>query len=190
MPSWRGDLNTWYFGRHKIFHYPVDKLPGWRWLPTRQGIYPGSSDWQSGQIGRSWLVPGVGSLWRPPLCSAEMSCHIASAWCEDWKLKQGCPKSRFQWPVFQQVHFPFPTFPQSILADALTEIMDKGLVKAVGVCNYNLQQMSELQSLLCKRGIALASNQVSSQMECMYEFSYRSCCLKCPLPASSCLAQW
>ena len=41
------------FGRHEIFHYPVDKLPGWRWLPTRQGIYPGSSDWQSGQIGRS-----------------------------------------------------------------------------------------------------------------------------------------
>lgn len=60
-----------------------------------------------------------------------------------------------------QVHFPFPTFPQSILADALTEIMEKGLVKAVGVCNYNVQQLSELQSILGKRGIPLASNQVS-----------------------------
>lgn len=59
-----------------------------------------------------------------------------------------------------QVHFPFPTFPQSILADALTEIMEKGLVKAVGVCNYNVQQLSELQSILGKRGIPLASNQV------------------------------
>lgn len=60
-----------------------------------------------------------------------------------------------------QVHFPFPTYPQQVLADALTEIIDKGTVRAVGVCNYNVQQMQELGSILGRRGISLASNQVT-----------------------------
>lgn len=59
-----------------------------------------------------------------------------------------------------QVHFPFPTFPQQVLADALTEIMEKGLVKAVGVCNYDLKQLTQLNEILSKRGIPIASNQV------------------------------
>ena len=59
-----------------------------------------------------------------------------------------------------------------MLADALTEIMEKGLVKAVGVCNYNTQQLSELQGLLSKRGIALASNQVSCTL-CKIRSSYQ-----------------
>jgi len=59
-----------------------------------------------------------------------------------------------------QVHFPFPTFPQQVLADALTEVMEKGLVKAVGVCNYDLKQLTQLNDILSKRGIPIASNQV------------------------------
>ena len=59
-----------------------------------------------------------------------------------------------------QVHFPFPTFPQQLLADALAEALDSGLVNAVGVCNYNVQQLQDLNGKLSKRGIPLASNQV------------------------------
>jgi diketogulonate reductase-like aldo/keto reductase len=47
-----------------------------------------------------------------------------------------------------------------VLADALTEIMEKGLVKAVGVCNYDLKQLTQLNEILSKRGIPIASNQV------------------------------
>ena len=59
-----------------------------------------------------------------------------------------------------QVHFPFPTFPQQVLADALTEALESKRVKAVGVCNYNARQLEELHGILDRRGIPLASNQV------------------------------
>lgn len=54
--------------------------------------------------------------------------------------------------------------PQSIIADALQEVLDEGLVKAVGVCNYNAKQLTELQGLLQKKGTSLATNQVSQQL--------------------------
>ena len=62
--------------------------------------------------------------------------------------------------LYLQVHFPFPTFSQQVLADALTEALEGGQVKAVGVCNYNVKQLEELHSILDGRGIPLASNQV------------------------------
>jgi len=49
-----------------------------------------------------------------------------------------------------------------VLADALTEVMEKGLVKAVGVCNYDLKQLTQLNDILSKRGIPIASNQACS----------------------------
>lgn len=39
--------------------------------------------------------------------------------------------------------------------------MDLGLVKAVGVCNYDSKQLGEIHSVLAARGIPLASNQVN-----------------------------
>ncbi|CAD7702430.1 unnamed protein product [Ostreobium quekettii] len=58
------------------------------------------------------------------------------------------------------IHFPFPTFGQGTLMDALEEAMDLGLTNAVGVSNYNLAQMEEAHGLLERRGIQLATNQV------------------------------
>ena len=60
-----------------------------------------------------------------------------------------------------QIHFPFPTFKQSVLADGLKEAKDLGLTDAVGVCNYDSAQLEEMHGLLDKSGIALATNQVS-----------------------------
>lgn len=59
-----------------------------------------------------------------------------------------------------QVHFPLPTYPQSVLAAGLQEAMDLGLVRAVGVCNYDSSQVTKMHGLLKAHGISLASNQV------------------------------
>lgn len=59
-----------------------------------------------------------------------------------------------------QIHFPFPFFKQTTLADGLQEAMDLGLTTAVGVCNYNTAQLEEMHSLLDKKNIPLATNQV------------------------------
>ena len=74
-----------------------------------------------------------------------------------------------------QVHFPFPTFPQGVLADALTEAMERGLVKAVGVCNYDAKQLTQLNDILSKRGIPIASNQVGAALSDLI----------CPCPESA-----
>ncbi len=59
-----------------------------------------------------------------------------------------------------QIHFPFPFFKQTTLADGLQEALDLGLATAVGVCNYNTSQLEEIHGLLDKKGIPLATNQV------------------------------
>lgn len=47
------------------------------------------------------------------------------------------------------------------LADALADAYDAGLVKAVGVSNYSLDEIKTMHGALQKRGVPLASNQVS-----------------------------
>lgn len=59
-----------------------------------------------------------------------------------------------------QVHFPLPTFPQKVLAEAMAQALEEGLISAVGVCNYNGDQMGKLHAELAKLGLPLVSNQV------------------------------
>lgn len=59
-----------------------------------------------------------------------------------------------------QIHFPFPPIPVETWADALADAVQDGLVRAVGVSNFNEQQMRRANAVLAKRGVPLASNQV------------------------------
>ena len=58
------------------------------------------------------------------------------------------------------IHFPFPSFSQDALMSALEESLDLGLKRAVGVSNYNTEQLERAFEILEKRGIPLASNQI------------------------------
>ncbi len=59
-----------------------------------------------------------------------------------------------------QMHWPFP--PRSIEAwmDGLADAVEAGLIRAVGVSNYNAAQTRRAHAALARRGIPLASNQV------------------------------
>jgi len=59
-----------------------------------------------------------------------------------------------------QIHWPFPPLPIEVWADGLADVVEAGLVKAVGVSNFNSSQMLKAHATLLKRGIPLASNQV------------------------------
>jgi aryl-alcohol dehydrogenase-like predicted oxidoreductase len=59
-----------------------------------------------------------------------------------------------------QIHWPFPPVPLETWASALADMVERGLTQAVGVSNYNLNQMRRAHAVLIKRGIVLASNQV------------------------------
>ncbi len=59
-----------------------------------------------------------------------------------------------------QVHFPLPPLPVEAWADALADAVEAGLTRAVGVSNYNAEQMGLVHNTLAARGVPLASNQI------------------------------
>jgi aryl-alcohol dehydrogenase-like predicted oxidoreductase len=60
-----------------------------------------------------------------------------------------------------QVHFPAPSFlNQAGLMNALADEVDRGRTKAIGVSNYNAEQLREAHKLLARRGVPLAVNQM------------------------------
>lgn len=60
-----------------------------------------------------------------------------------------------------QLHFPFPYIGgNQALTEGLAECVDRGLCKAVGVCNYNSQDLRAAHTALGALGVPLASNQV------------------------------
>ena len=71
-----------------------------------------------------------------------------------------------------QVHWPFPPVPIESWAEALADVVQAGLVGAVGVSNYSEAQMRRAYAVLAKRGVSLASNQVNySLLDRKVEFS-------------------
>jgi aryl-alcohol dehydrogenase-like predicted oxidoreductase len=59
-----------------------------------------------------------------------------------------------------QVHWPSPLIPVETYAEGLAEVHKAGLARAVGVSNYNKNQMQRAVTVLSKYDIPLASNQV------------------------------
>jgi aryl-alcohol dehydrogenase-like predicted oxidoreductase len=86
-----------------------------------------------------------------------------------WRIRRGSLKRALQNSLkrlemesvdLYQVHWPFPPVPVETWASALADVIEDGLTKAVGVSNYNADQMRKAQVVLAKRGVVLASNQV------------------------------
>lgn len=59
-----------------------------------------------------------------------------------------------------QIHWPIPLRSIETWMDELADAVEDGLVRSVGVSNYNLKQMRRAHAALAQRGIPLASNQV------------------------------
>jgi aryl-alcohol dehydrogenase-like predicted oxidoreductase len=75
-------------------------------------------------------------------------------------LKRSLERLGVQRVDLYQIHWPFPPVPIETWADALADVVQDGLVRAVGVSNYNEEQMRRAYTVLAKRGVPLASNQV------------------------------
>jgi aryl-alcohol dehydrogenase-like predicted oxidoreductase len=64
-----------------------------------------------------------------------------------------------------QIHWPFPPLPVETWAEALADAVQAGLARAVGVSNFNVDQMRRAYAVLERRGIPLASNQVRYNLQ-------------------------
>lgn len=60
-----------------------------------------------------------------------------------------------------QIHAAIHPVEIEVVANALADAHDAGLVKTVGVSNYSKEEIQRMHAALAKRGIALASNQIS-----------------------------
>lgn len=59
-----------------------------------------------------------------------------------------------------QIHWPFPPVSIDVWMAGLADAVEAGLTRAVGVSNYNTEQMRLGQAALAQRDVPLASNQV------------------------------
>lgn len=59
-----------------------------------------------------------------------------------------------------QMHWPFPPVSIESWMNAMADAVEAGLVRAVGVSNYNVKQTKRAVDALARRGLRLASNQV------------------------------
>lgn len=59
-----------------------------------------------------------------------------------------------------QIHWPTPITPIEVFAEGLALAVQAGLTRAVGVSNYNKNQMQRVYTVLSKYDIPLASNQM------------------------------
>jgi aryl-alcohol dehydrogenase-like predicted oxidoreductase len=59
-----------------------------------------------------------------------------------------------------QIHWHMPPMPVEHWAEALADALDRGLIRAAGVSNYNRDQTARAHETLLRRGCTLASNQV------------------------------
>lgn len=59
-----------------------------------------------------------------------------------------------------QIHWPYPPVPIETWMAGLADAVEAGLVRAVGVSNYGVEQTRRAYTALARRGVPLVSNQV------------------------------
>jgi aryl-alcohol dehydrogenase-like predicted oxidoreductase len=61
-------------------------------------------------------------------------------------------------------HWPFPPRPVTFWMEAMAEAVKEGLIRAVGVSNYSVEQMKRSHQVLAAHSIPLACNQVECSL--------------------------
>jgi aryl-alcohol dehydrogenase-like predicted oxidoreductase len=160
MGAWQwGDRFTWGFGRgyddsdiRTAFETALQA--GVNWVDTAELYGPHTSERMLGQLVREmtadirvatkcfpfpWRWSG-----RTLLRALEGSLKRLGLQCVD----------------LYQMHWPYPPLPVESWMDGMAEAARRGLTRAVGVSNYNRDQVRRASDRLARHGLTLASNQI------------------------------
>lgn len=159
-----GDRVVWGYGQggytdqdiHQAFDVTI--ASGVNFLDTAEVYGSGRSERLLGRF-----LPEIGDRTSAPLVIATKFFPFP------WRLTRGSLKRALQNSLrrldlekvdLYQIHWPWPPIPVESWAEALADVVQDGLARAVGVSNFSEDQMRRAYERLARRGVALASNQV------------------------------
>lgn len=155
--SW-GDRFVWGYGQgyndadvRGAFLTALDN--GVTWFDTAEMYGFGQSERLLGRFMREGHPAGIATKFAPLPWRLRRHDVVNALW--------GSLKRLDLAPVdLYQIHGPTPLVPIETLMDGLADCVEQGLARAVGVSNYNVEQMRRAHAALARRGVPLASNQV------------------------------
>jgi len=127
---------------------------GVNWFDTAESYGGGRSERLLGQFVRESGQPVVIATKFMPLPWRVRRTSLVEA------LRRSLDRLGLPRVELYQVHWPFPPRSVETWADALVDVVEAGLTRAVGVSNFNVEQMRRAHAVLARRGVPLASNQV------------------------------
>ena len=98
----------------------------------------------------------------------ESAVNIATKWWPAWRVASSIKKTIDErlnrlggYPItLHQVHMPFGLSSVEKEMNAMADLVDRGMIKHIGISNFNSDKMMLAYKALDKRGIKLASNQM------------------------------
>ena len=155
-----GDRVYWSYGRGYTdtdvrAAFDLGLQAGINWVDTAESYGSGRSERLLGEFIRGMQTPLlIATKFMPyPWRLRKSALHQA--------LQKSLDRLGLKRVDLYQVHWPLPPVSIETWVDAIGEAVQAGLVQAVGVSNCNEDQMRRANAELEKRGIPLASNQVS-----------------------------
>ena len=161
-----GDSRTWGMGSYDTALDETTIGDAWRSsLGAGVGLFDTAEVYGSGESERI-----LGRLLSADPSGRDRLVIATKFWPAPWRwnvvpaLRQSLEASlgRLQIPTVDlyQIHGPISLRSASAMAEALATVVDAGLVRAVGVSNYSVREMTRIHSELRRRGVPLASNQI------------------------------
>jgi aryl-alcohol dehydrogenase-like predicted oxidoreductase len=155
-PIFEASDEIWHYAvvRELVTHHKLPvQTPGQKTTWVQEGSQP-PLYYLTGALLTAGMTPGqvvIATKWWPtPRFAGSIGRTI------DKRIKNLSP-----YPIdLHQVHFPRALSSIESVMDAMADLVEAGKIRAVGVSNYNAEQMRRAHARLAKRGIPLASNQV------------------------------
>ncbi len=159
LGTWQwGDKMVWGYGAgyndtHLVAAFQASLQAGINFFDTAEVYGFGRSERLLGECIRETTMPVVATKFMP-LPHRLRAADLLKA------LRASLGRLGLDTVDLYQIHWPLPPVSVETWADALADAVEAGLTRAVGVSNYNEDQMRRAHEMLYRRGIPLASNQI------------------------------